>query len=153
MRFELSYVFLFINYGIRVFFNFFTDEGGMGVPSLSQLFLSSNWLEREVWDMFGIFFINHPNLCRILTDYGFEAFPLRKDFPVIGYEELRYDEELKTIVFEPVEFSQEIRFFEFSGPWLLKKIWRTAVSTTMIEPPIPWNILIILAIIVIMTRY
>lgn len=85
--------------------------------SLISFYSSSNWLEREIWDMFGILFVGHKELRRILTDYGFEGFPLRKDFPVIGYLELRYDETTKTMVYEPIELVQEIREFQFQNPW------------------------------------
>jgi NADH:ubiquinone oxidoreductase subunit C len=85
--------------------------------SLNKLFSSADWLEREAWDMFGIFFIGHLNLRRILTDYGFIGFPLRKDFPLSGYVELRYDEVSKSIVVEPLELMQEFRFFRLELPW------------------------------------
>lgn len=85
--------------------------------SLVSFFQSSNWLEREIWDLFGIYFLGHSDLRRILTDYGFEGFPLRKDFPVVGYVEVRYDESYKTLVYEPVELVQELREFQFSNPW------------------------------------
>lgn len=87
------------------------------IESLTILFNSSNWLEREIWDMFGIFFYNHPDLRRILTDYGFEGFPLLKDFPLSGYLEVRYDFEQKKIVLEPIELTQEFRYFDFKNPW------------------------------------
>lgn len=86
-------------------------------PSLLSFFKSSNWLEREIWDLFGIYFLGHSDLRRILTDYGFEGFPLRKDFPVVGYVEVRYDESYKSLVYEPVELVQELREFQFSNPW------------------------------------
>jgi NADH:ubiquinone oxidoreductase subunit C len=86
-------------------------------PSLFSFFKSSNWLEREVWDLFGIFFSEHPDLRRILTDYGFDGFPLRKDFPVTGFLELRYDEDSKSLIYEPVELTQELRDFKFNNPW------------------------------------
>lgn len=87
------------------------------VPSIVNLYNASNWLEREVWDMFGIFFSNHPDLRRILTDYGFSGFPLRKDFPLTGYLEVRYNDEKKRIVYENLELAQEFRFFNFISPW------------------------------------
>lgn len=87
------------------------------VPSIVAIHPCSNWLEREVWDMFGVFFSNHPDLRRILTDYGFEGFPLRKDFPLMGFVEVRYDDQKKTIVYEPVELSQQYRTFTFNNPW------------------------------------
>ena len=85
--------------------------------SLNSLFPSANWLERETWDMFGVFFKNHPDLRRILTDYGFEGFPLRKDFPLSGYTEVRYDDEKKRVVLEPLQITQEYRYFDFLSPW------------------------------------
>jgi NADH:ubiquinone oxidoreductase subunit C len=87
------------------------------VESLTKVYKSANWLEREVWDLFGVFFSNHPDLRRILTDYGFEGFPLRKDFPLVGFVEVRYDDEKKSIVYEPLSFSQEYRTFAFNSPW------------------------------------
>jgi len=86
----------------------------------ANIFEGSNWAEREIYDLYGIHFYDHPDLRRILTDYGFEGFPLRKDFPVSGYFQIRYDEVLKRIVSEPVELSQEYRFFEFNNPWVGK---------------------------------
>jgi NADH:ubiquinone oxidoreductase subunit C len=87
------------------------------VTSLSSLYNSSIWLEREIWDLFGIFFNQHPDLRRILTDYGFDGFPLRKDFPLTGYVEVRYDDEKKRVLQEPLEVSQEFRVFDFLSPW------------------------------------
>lgn len=115
-RFQLVYNILsyFFNARIRLCVFISSLES---VNSVFSLFRSANWLEREVWDMFGIYFYNHPDLRRILTDYGFSGFPLRKDFPLSGYEEVRYDESNKGVVYEPVELSQEMRIFDSLSPW------------------------------------
>ena len=115
-RFELMYHFLSPSKGHRLLIKSRLQEN-KPIDSASPLFKSSIWLEREVWDLFGIFFYKHPDLRRILTDYGFDGFPLRKDFPLTGYVEVRYDDEKKRIVEEPVELSQEFRYFDFSSPW------------------------------------
>jgi len=93
-----------------------TDED-TPVASVTSLFSSANWWEREIWDLFGVAFIDHPDLRRILTDYGFEGHPLRKDFPLTGYVEVRYDDAQKRIVYEPVKLTQEFRSFDFLSPW------------------------------------
>ncbi len=87
------------------------------VPSVTSIYRAAAWYEREVWDMYGIMFSDHPDLRRILTDYGFEGHPLRKDFPLTGYVEVRYDEEEKRVVYEPVKLTQEFRRFDFISPW------------------------------------
>lgn len=87
-------------------------------PSLASIFPTSNWLEREIWDCFGVFFLNHPDLRRLLTDYSFQGYPFRKDFPISGYVETRYDTALQRVVSEPIELTQEFRFFDFSSPWI-----------------------------------
>ena len=87
------------------------------VPTVTGVFSSANWWEREAWDLFGIYFTDHPDLRRILTDYGFEGHPLRKDFPLTGYVEIRYDDEKKRVVYEPVKLTQEYRSFDFLSPW------------------------------------
>lgn len=113
-RFELSYNFLSLKHNYRVFVKTFTENY---VDSIQSLYRSAGWIEREAWDMFGIFFVGNVDLRRILTDYGFEGFPLRKDFPLTGYIEVRYDDESSNIVYEPLELSQEYRIFNFNSPW------------------------------------
>ena len=115
-RFKLIYNFQSIILNIRLFIIYFIPEKIFSF-TLRGLFRSSEWLEREVWDMFGIPFEDNYNLRRILTDYGFKGFPLRKDFPLTGYIELRYNDDLSLISYEPVELSQELRFFNFSSGW------------------------------------
>ncbi len=115
-RFEVVYNLLSLtkNRRIRVKLNI---EEVVGVPSACEVFHSANWFEREVWDMYGIFFMYHPDLRRILTDYGFEGHPQRKDFPLTGYVELRYDEDQKRVVYEKVKLNQAYRNFDFLSPW------------------------------------
>jgi NADH-quinone oxidoreductase subunit C len=93
-----------------------TDED-TPVPSVAGIYPSANWFEREAWDLYGIFFSDHPDLRRILTDYGFDGHPLRKDFPLTGYVELRYDPDQRRVVYEPVKLTQEFRTFDFASPW------------------------------------
>ena len=120
-RFEVVYQLLSVHYNARLRVKTNVDEL-TPVESASFLYPSANWFERETWDMFGICFLNHPDLRRILTDYGFEGHPLRKDFPVSGYVEFRYDDSKKRVISEPVELAQEFRYFDFSSPWeLIKK--------------------------------
>lgn len=115
-RFEFVYLFLSTILNLRIFLRGFISSFE-SLKSLSNLYNSSAWLEREVWDMFGIFIVEHLDLRRILTDYGFLGNPFKKDFPLSGYIELRYDETNKYIVTEPIELSQEFRFFKFDNPW------------------------------------
>jgi NADH dehydrogenase (ubiquinone) Fe-S protein 3 len=114
-RFEVVYNLLSIDFSSRIRVKVKVDEV-LGVKSIVDIFPAANWYEREAWDMFGIFFENHPDLRRILTDYGFDGFPLRKDFPLSGYLELRYSDSKKKILYEPVQLSQEYRFFEAISP-------------------------------------
>jgi NADH/F420H2 dehydrogenase subunit C len=115
-RFEVVYDLLSLEYNIRVRVKTNVNEL-TPVGSVTSVYSAANWWEREVWDMFGIFFTNHPDLRRILTDYGFEGFPLRKEFPLTGYVEVRYDEAQKRVVCEPIELAQEFRKFDFTSPW------------------------------------
>jgi len=119
-RFQLNYSLLshYFKSRLNVIVNLKEDED---IGSIDRIYKGSAWLEREVWDMFGIFFINHPDLRRILTDYGFEGFPLRKDFPVTGYSDIRYDDTQKCLVYEPLELSQELRAFDALSPWVAKE--------------------------------
>jgi NADH-quinone oxidoreductase subunit C len=115
-RFDLVYHFLSMYRNHRIRVKVAVREDDM-VPSIHELHPSANWFEREVFDMFGILFSGHPDLRRILTDYGFRGYPLRKDFPTTGYTEVRYDEALKRVVYEPVKLVQEYRQFDFMSPW------------------------------------
>jgi NADH-quinone oxidoreductase subunit C len=94
-----------------------TTSASVPVPSTADVYPASNWFEREVYDMYGVLFTDHPDLRRILTDYGFEGYPLRKDFPLTGFVEVRYDDEEKRVVYEPVKLTQEFRNFDFLSPW------------------------------------
>nr|YP_009364849.1 NADH dehydrogenase subunit 9 [Fucus distichus]YP_448624.1 NADH dehydrogenase subunit 9 [Fucus vesiculosus]AAR29318.1 NADH dehydrogenase subunit 9 [Fucus vesiculosus]ARI50037.1 NADH dehydrogenase subunit 9 [Fucus distichus]AVZ00701.1 NADH dehydrogenase subunit 9 [Fucus spiralis] len=122
-RFEIVYDLLNIRSNSRIRIKTQTDEINP-LPSVVSIYPSANWWEREIWDLFGVFFSGHPDLRRLLTDYGFEGHPLRKDFPLSGYFELRYDEDQRVVVCEPIELTQEFRTFDFHIPWSqdLKKI-------------------------------
>jgi len=115
-RFDVVYHLLSPRHNLRVRVKVETDEA-TPVPSVTGVFSSAGWFERETWDLFGIFFSDHPDLRRILTDYGFEGHPLRKDFPLTGYVEVRYDDEQRRVVYEPVKLVQEFRSFDFVSPW------------------------------------
>jgi len=97
---------------VKIFFDEITF-----IPSLTRIFINANWWEREIWDLYGIYFKKHPDLRRILTDYGYEGYPLRKDYPLSGFMEFRYSENKKRIVGEPLQLSQEFRTFTFETPW------------------------------------
>jgi NADH-quinone oxidoreductase subunit C len=116
LRFEVVYNLLSLSRNRRIRLKLDTDEEHP-VPSAVGLFSSAGWWEREAWDLFGIYFAGNPDLRRILTDYGFDGHPLRKDFPLTGYVEMRYDEEQKRVVYEPVRLPQEFRTFDFLSPW------------------------------------
>ncbi len=115
-RLEVVYNLLSITNNLRIRVKAATDEG-TPVPSVTGVFQAAGWYEREAWDLYGIFFSDHPDLRRILTDYGFEGHPMRKDFPLTGFVEVRYDDEQKRVVYEPVKLAQEFRTFDFLSPW------------------------------------
>jgi NADH-quinone oxidoreductase subunit C len=115
-RFEVVYHLLSMNQNLRTRLKVCASED-TSVPSVASVFSCANWFEREVWDMYGVFFSDHPDLRRILTDYGFDGHPQRKDFPLTGYVEVRYDESQKRVVYEPVKLTQDFRTFDFMSPW------------------------------------
>mgnify|MGYP001341030616 FL=1 len=115
-RFKLVYLFLSHEINSRIIVDFFVNENEI-VSSLTSIFPSANWMEREVFDMYGIKFKDHPDLRRILTDYNFEGHPLRKDFPLTGHNEVRYSEDNKKVIYEPVKLEQNYRNFDFESPW------------------------------------
>lgn len=116
LRFSIVYQISSVHYNSRIRLKTLVDET-TPVDSATGIFSSAGWWERECWDMFGIFFSNHPDLRRILTDYGFQGHPLRKDFPLTGYVEVRYDDSEKRVITQPVEMTQEFRYFDFASPW------------------------------------
>ena len=115
-RFCIVYNLLSLPHNLRLRIKVWTSEA-LPVPSVTSVYSAANWWEREAWDLYGIYFINHPDFRRILTDYGFEGHPLRKDFPLSGHVELRYDDEQKRVVYEPVKLTQDFRSFDFLSPW------------------------------------
>ena len=115
-RFDVVYHLLSLHLNQRIRIKTQTDEASP-VPSAVSIFPAANWYERETFDMYGVLFSGHPDLRRLLTDYGFQGHPLRKDFPLTGYVEVRYDEEQKRVVYEPVKLPQEFRNFDFMSPW------------------------------------
>ena len=115
-RFDVVYQLLSLRHNQRLRVKVRTDEASP-VPSVTGIFSSAGWYEREVWDLYGVYFSDHPDLRRILTDYGFEGHPMRKDFPLTGFVELRYDEEQKRVAYQPVQLTQEFRRFDFLSPW------------------------------------
>nr|YP_684387.1 NADH dehydrogenase subunit 9 [Oltmannsiellopsis viridis]ABC96345.1 NADH dehydrogenase subunit 9 [Oltmannsiellopsis viridis] len=117
LRFEIVYNFLSVSYNSRICVKTCVDET-TPIPSVTPTFSAAGWYEREVWDLLGVFISGHPDLRRILTDYGFEGHPLRKDFPLTGYSEVRYDHNEKRVIKEPTQLSQNFRYFNFNSPWL-----------------------------------
>ena len=115
-RFKLAYLLLSHEYNKRIILNYSINENEV-IPSITEIFPSANWMEREVFDMYGIKFKDHPDLRRILTDYNFEGFPLRKDFPLTGHNEVRYNEDVKKVIYEPVKLEQNYRNFDYESPW------------------------------------
>tara|TARA_X000000950_G_scaffold209827_1_gene252304 strand:- start:625 stop:1230 length:606 start_codon:yes stop_codon:yes gene_type:complete len=115
-RFKVVYLFLSHEFNQRIILNYLVSENEI-IPSLTSIFPSANWMEREVFDMYGVSFKDHPDLRRILTDYGFEGHPLRKDFPLTGHTEVRYSEDKKKVINEPVKLEQNYRNFDYESPW------------------------------------
>jgi NADH-quinone oxidoreductase subunit C len=116
LRFEVVYNLLSMRHNTRIRVKIQTDED-TPVPSVTRVFPSANWYEREAWDLYGVMFSDHPDLRRLLTDYGFDGHPMRKDFPLTGFVQVRYDEDKKRVVNEPVRLGQEFRRFDFMSPW------------------------------------
>ena len=115
-RFKMVYLLLSHEHNKRIIVDYSIKENDI-ISSITSLFPSANWMEREVFDMYGLNFKNHPDLRRILTDYGFEGYPLRKDFPLTGHNEVRYSEEEKKVIYEPVKLEQNYRNFDYESPW------------------------------------
>ena len=115
-RFDVVYILLSVKFNSRLIVKLSVDEI-TPIPTIEKIYPSAGWYERETWDMFGIFFQENKDLRRILTDYGFEGYPLRKDFPLSGYVEVRYDDAQRRVVVEPLEMTQEFRLFDFTSPW------------------------------------
>ena len=119
-RFKMVYLFLSHEFNQRIILSYLINENEV-IPSLTSIFPAANWMEREVFDMYGVKFKDHPDLRRILTDYGFEGHPLRKDFPLTGHTEVRYSEDQKKVISEPVKLEQNYRNFDYESPWEVTK--------------------------------
>ena len=115
-RFKIVYLFLSHEFNQRIILSYLINENEL-IPSLTQIYPAANWMEREVFDMYGVKFKDHPDMRRILTDYGFEGHPLRKDFPLTGHTEVRYSEDQKKVIIEPVKLEQNYRNFDYESPW------------------------------------
>tara|TARA_B100000073_G_C23589534_1_gene515734 strand:- start:194 stop:802 length:609 start_codon:yes stop_codon:yes gene_type:complete len=115
-RFKIVYLFLSHEFNQRIILSYYINEKEL-IPSLTSIYPSANWMEREIFDMYGVKFKDHPDLRRILTDYGFEGYPLRKDFPLTGHTEVRYSEDQKKVINEPVKLEQNYRNFDYESPW------------------------------------
>ena len=126
-RFKIVYLLLSHENNLRIVILSDIEENKT-IPSLTKIFPSANWMEREIFDMYGLSFQNHPDLRRILTDYGFQGYPLRKDFPLTGHTEVRYSESKKKVVSEPVKLDQEYRNFDFESPWEGTKYIKTKIK-------------------------
>ena len=131
-RFKMVYLFLSHELNQRIILSFYINEN-QKIPSLTKIFPSANWMEREIFDMYGIKFTDHPDLRRILTDYGFEGYPLRKDFPLTGHTEVRYSEDKKKVISEPVVLEQEYRDFDFESPWVGTKYIKDEIKKKKTE--------------------
>ena len=131
-RFKIIYLLLSHEKNLRILINTYINEKVV-VPSITKIFPSANWMEREVFDMYGVSFKDHPDLRKILTDYGFEGYPLRKDFPLTGHTEVRYSETRKKVISEPVKLDQEYRNFDFDSPWEGTKYIKQEVEKNKIK--------------------
>ena len=127
-RFDVVYLFLSHEFNQRLILKYSISDNEV-IPSLTTIFPSSNWMEREVFDMYGVSFKDHPDLRRILTDYGFEGHPLRKDFPLTGHSEVRYSEDKKKVISEPVKLEQNFRNFDYESPWEGTKYIKDEIDT------------------------
>lgn len=137
-RFDVVYNLLSLKQNHRVRVKVPASEDTL-VPSAVPVYASAGWMEREIWDMYGVMFEGHPDLRRILTDYGFEGHPQRKDFPLTGYVELRYDEELKRVVYEPVKLNQDFRNFDYLSPWEGMTSMQLPGDEKGMQPPHGWT--------------